>query len=108
MVRIFLIIAALVAITSGISALPPPVPSTGVVEREIEKEYEGEPLAPTREVPAVQIDIPSERFQLPWGKKIQVDHVKIIGNDSISTRELKRCIKKHLHQSLSLQDIYDV
>ena len=108
MVKKFLFIAALVAITSGISALPPPVPSAGVVEREIEKEYEGEPLAPTREVPAVQIDIPNERLQLPWGRKVQIDRVKIIGNSSISTRELKRCIKKHLHQKLSLQDIYDV
>jgi len=107
MVKKYLVPLFFIAITS-VSALPPPVPSAGVVERELEKEYEAEPLAPTREVPAIQIDIPKERLQLPWGKKIHVDDIKIIGNDSISTKELKKCIKKHLHQKLSLQDIYDL
>lgn len=107
MVKKYLCIAFFVA-TASVAALPPPVPSAGVVEREIEKEYEGEPLEKAREVPAVQIDIPRERLELPWGRKVQVDDVKIVGNHSISTKELKRCIRKHLGQKLALQEIYDV
>jgi hypothetical protein len=43
-------------------AAPPPVPSAGVVERELEKEYKGKPLEPTKEIPSIQIDIPEERL----------------------------------------------
>src|SRR5581483_3926921 len=107
MMKKCLLFALFVAMAS-VSALPPPVPSAGVVEREIEKEYEGKPLEPTREVPAIQIDIPKERLYLSWGRKVHVDDVKIIGNASISTKTLKKCIKKHLHQKLSLQDIYEM
>jgi hypothetical protein len=41
-------------------AIPPPEPSAGIVERQLEKDYEGTPLEPDKRVPGVQIDIPEE------------------------------------------------
>lgn len=93
---------------ASLIGLPPPVPSGGVVEREIEKEYEGKPLEAGKEVPAIQIDIPEERLDMPEGKKIFIKKVKIHGNESISTKMIQSWIKGYLNKELSLKDIYQI
>jgi hemolysin activation/secretion protein len=94
--------------TCFLAALPPPVPSAGVVERELEKEYEGKPLSPNKEVPAIQIDMPKEKLDFPFGKKVLIKHLKIIGNDSISSSSIIHWVKGYLGRELSLRDIYDL
>ncbi len=89
-----------------LAAIPPPVPSAGIVERELEKEYEAKPFEQNKEIPQIQIDIPRETLDLPTGKKIFVRQVKIQGNESILTSEISSWIKEYLNQKLSLQDIY--
>lgn len=89
-------------------AAPPPVPSAGVVERELEKEYEGKPLELKKEIPEIKIDIPKERLHLPVGKKIQIDRVKIHGNASIPEHVLCKHIDGCIYKELSLVDIYDL
>jgi len=91
-----------------LAAAPPPVPSAGVVERELEKEYEGRPLEPDKQVPAIQIDIPREKLKLPVGKKVLVEDIAIQGNDSISTCEIAGQVTEYLHRKLSLRDIYEL
>jgi hemolysin activation/secretion protein len=92
--------------TQMLSAIPPPVPSAGVVEREIEKEYEGEPLLPDKEIPAIQIEIPDEKLDLPEGEEIYVEDIEIIGNDSISSDEIKSWVECYLGNKMSLKAIY--
>src|SRR5271154_3332730 len=75
-------------IVGTLSAAPPPAPSAGIVEREIEKEYDGKPLEPNKNVPAIQIDIPEERLNLPEGRKVFVSCVKVQGNESIPEKKL--------------------
>lgn len=89
-----------------LSAYPPPVPSAGVVERELEREYEGKPLEPGREIPPIQIDIPRERLDSLDGRKVFIHRVEILGNESIPTGEILNCINHFLDQDLSLGDIY--
>ncbi len=91
-----------------LEAIPPPVPSAGVVERELEKEYEGKPLEPDKEVPAIQIDIPKETLQIPEGKKVCVRGVEIKGNQSISTQEILKWLQKYIDKKLSLREIYEL
>jgi hemolysin activation/secretion protein len=91
-----------------LAALPPPVPSAGVVERELEREYEGKPLEPDKEVPAIQIDIPKEKLEIPDGIKVFVDQIEIKGNESISSKEIIRWLREYLHKELSLRDIYEL
>lgn len=100
----FLIIFFLIA--SQLVAIPPPLPSAGVVERELEKEYEGKPLEPEREVPAIQIDIPKEVLEIPDGKKVFIRHIQIKGNESLQTAEINSCLIDCLPSELFLSDIY--
>lgn len=94
--------------TVRLVAYPPPVPSAGVVERELEREYEGRPLEPEREVPAIQIDIPKEKLEIPDGKKVFIHRVEIVGNESFSKQEICSWINGCLERELSLKDIYDI
>lgn len=103
---IYLSVCSLAAVP--LAAIPPPLPSAGVVEREIEREYDANPLDTTRNVPAIQIDIPKECLEIPEGKKILVHQIEIKGNESISSREICGWIKDYLHRDLSLREIYEV
>jgi hemolysin activation/secretion protein len=100
----FFLLAAL-----PLTAAPPPLPSAGaagVVERQLEKEYEGQPLEPTREIPSIQIDIPEEKLEMPEGKKVFITGLEIHGNVSLSTKELLSLIEGNIGQELSIKDIY--
>ncbi len=92
----------------SLMAVPPPVPSAGVVEREIEKEYDGRPLEPEKEVPAIQIDIPEERLEIPDGKKLVVQNVEIQGNEAIPTWEILSWIEGYIGCELSLKEVYEL
>jgi len=102
-----LVICSLLA-SSQLAALPPPVPSAGVVERQLEKEYEGKPIEPRRELPAVQIDIPKEKLEISEGANVLVEHIAIQGNDSIASQEIYCQIRKYLGRELSMREIYDL
>jgi hemolysin activation/secretion protein len=91
-----------------LAAIPPPVPSAGVVEREIEKEYEGHALLPHKDVPAIRLDIPKEKLKLPKGKKIFVGKIEIHGNRAIEKHEIMKWIHGHLDRKMSLKDIYEL
>src|ERR1700729_4229567 len=60
------------------------IPSAGVVERELEKEYEGRPLTPFEKMPSVQIDIPEQKLIFPEGQKVLIKSIKICGNTCFS------------------------
>ena len=92
----------------SLSALPPPVPSAGVVERELQKEYEAKPLDQDKSVPAIQIDIPKERLDFPNSRKVMVRRIEVKGNDSISSKHIKRWVKDYLDKELSIKDIYEM
>lgn len=99
---------AFVFFATQVSAIPPPVPGAGVVERELEREYEGQPLEPEREIPPVQIDIPKEKLELPDGKKVFVREVVFKGNTSIRSEEIRCWVKNYLNRELFLGDIYEL
>lgn len=89
-------------------AEPPPVPSAGIIERELEKEYEAKPLEPNKQTPEIQIDIPEERFEIPDGTSVFVSSLKFVGNDSISHKILTERLRSELNQNLNLSEIYQI
>jgi len=105
--RLFYLIIFLAASMELLSA-PPPVPSAGIIERELEREYEGKPLEPDKEVPDIQIDIPKEKLEIPDGRKVYISRIKIKGNESISTKEILCWFKNYLNRELSLKDVYEI
>lgn len=89
-------------------AYPPPVPGAGIIERELEEDYNGKPLLPDREIPAIQIDIPEERLSFPDGKKVFVKEIIVKGNCAISSKKIHCWIAEYENQELSISDIYEV
>ncbi len=100
--------ACLCVCFNSLSALPPPVPSAGVIERELEKEYESKPLELEKQIPSIQIDIPEERLKMPEGKKVLIKKISFKGNESVSDKELQRWVKGYVDKELSLDDIYSL
>ena len=90
---------------ASLVAAPPPVPSAGVIERQLEKEYEAQPLEPEKSVPQIQIDVPKEQLSLPEGTKISVCKICVHGNDTISSKEICDLLDSDIHCSLSISDI---
>lgn len=89
-------------------AHPFPIPSAGVVEREIEREYEAMPLELDKFIPPFQIEIPEEKLEFPEGKKVFLESVQIQGNDVISCVEIASWLNDRLNQDFSIQDIYEL
>ncbi|MBN1914948.1 MAG: ShlB/FhaC/HecB family hemolysin secretion/activation protein [Parachlamydiales bacterium] len=89
-------------------ATAPPVPSSGVIERQLEKEYETEPLKPDRKIPQIEIDIPEERLSMPEGLKVYIREIRLKNNEALSSTAILKQIENRLHCSLSLCDIYDI
>lgn len=97
---------AFTPVLASLEAFPPPVPSAGVVERELEKEYEAKPLEQDKQVPGIQIDIPKERLEMPEGKKVLIREIIFRGNTAVSSEELCRWIGECVDRELSLRDLY--
>lgn len=91
-----------------IQAFPPPVPSAGVVERELEKEYEAKPLEPEKQVPSIQIEMPKERLHFVSHKKVFIRSLVVEGNESISTERIQKWVHGYMNRELTIQEIYDL
>ncbi|GAB5411008.1 MAG: POTRA domain-containing protein [Chlamydiales bacterium] len=84
------------------------MPSAGIIERELEKEYEASPLDAERDLPAVQIDIPKERLELPEGASVFVKEIQIVGNSVLSDRDLGRVKAVYEGKDLSIKEVYEL
>ncbi len=87
-------------------AIPPPAPSAGVVEREIQQEYEAKPLPLEKDIPTVDVDIPEEKLSLPSGQSVLIQEVKIEGNKAVQEKEIQEWIKDEVGKELSIEEIY--
>lgn len=89
-------------------AAPPPVPSAGVVERELEKEYEASPLEEGKEIPSIQIDIPEEKLEIPDGGCVEVSRIEIRGADAVCAAEAEGWVEDYAGRKLCLKEIYEI
>ncbi|MFA5250617.1 MAG: ShlB/FhaC/HecB family hemolysin secretion/activation protein [Parachlamydiales bacterium] len=92
-------------------AAPPPVPSGGVIERELEKEYEAEPLEPERRLPEIEIEVPKEQLKIPAGLKVKISGLEIRGNEALASREIKKRLQQSFgsfDRALSIGEIYEL
>lgn len=94
--------------THQLHAVLTPIPSAGVIERDIEREYEAKPFTLHMDTIDLQIDIPEEKLDLPEGKTVLIKEVQIYGNDSICCEHLLNCINDSLNKELSIRDIYEM
>jgi len=102
-----LILIAL-AVPAFLAAIPHSFPSAGVVEREIEREYESKPFELKREIPTIEVDIPDERFSMASDVTVFIQNIEIEGNTVITEKDIQKCIRGYCGQELTLCEIYQI
>ncbi len=96
------------SLLASLYAHPPSAPSGGVVEQQLKKEYEEEPLELKREVPTMQIEMPKKRLELPKGTKVFIKKLEIRGNKSVKTEEICSWVNCQPNREFSNEDIYNI
>lgn len=104
------ITVVLLIITSALflsfKPLPREVAGAGIVEKQLEKEFEGQLFDIHKPMPPLQIDIPEEHLELPEGVRVYIGCVKICGNETFSTQFLEEAVQEFCDCDLCLKDIY--
>lgn len=85
----------------------PPVPPAGVVDRQIEQEYEAKEVQPQKEVPLLEFDLPAEELDI-GGEQITIYGVDLSGNTVVHSRILKRILKPYLGKPLTMKELRDM
>lgn len=94
----------LVGTSLGASSQSPPVPPAGVVDRQIEQEYEVKEVEPTKEIPLLEFDLPPEELDV-GDEKVIIRSVEVSGNTAIRGRVLRRLLKSYLDRPLSMKEL---
>jgi hemolysin activation/secretion protein len=84
-----------------------PVPPAGVVDRQIEQEYDAKEVEAEKQIPLLEIDIPEKTFDM-GDEKTLINSVKFKGNTVISSRTLKKTLKEFMGKELSMKEIYEM
>ncbi len=61
------------------SAQSPPVPPAGIVDRQIEQEYEVKEVEPQKQIPLLEFDLPKEELDV-GEEKVTIRSVEVSGN----------------------------
>lgn len=85
----------------------PPPPPAGIVERQIEAEYEAEKIDAEKEIPLLEIDLPEKQLVLS-GETVHIKRITFSGNEIIPSRELDKVVQPYLNRDLSMQDIREM
>ena len=86
---------------------PPPVPPAGVVERQIEQEYEVQKIDPEKQIPLLEIDIPEKKLDIGKGT-VYLKKIIFEGNDVFSSDVLKRKAKGYLGRDITMQEVQEI
>jgi len=85
----------------------PPPPPAGVVERQIEQEYDAKKVDPEKEIPLLEIDVPDKQFNV-GSLSVHVKEVVFSGNQAISSKQLRKIAEPYLGRDLSMKEIQEL
>lgn len=112
MTHMHLILALLLLFSPYLAASsftsPPASTSAGVVERQIEKEYEAKPLEPRKDVPLLEIDLPEDQLYMKSGATIDLKAVEFKGNTLLPDRELMKLTVPYLYRKVTMREIREL
>jgi hemolysin activation/secretion protein len=86
---------------------PPPIPPAGVVDRQIEQEYEVKEVEPTKEVPLLEFDSGTEELDV-GDEKVTIHSVELSGNTVVRSCVLSRILKPYLNRPLSMKELREM
>ena len=82
-----------------------PSASAGILERQVEREYQVETLTPSKEVPLLEIDIPEKRLEIPEGASAYIKTIRIEGNTSLSSKEIQSLVSPYEGREITGKDV---
>lgn len=85
----------------------PRSPPAGVLERQIEQEYEAKEIEPEKEIPLLEVDIPEQQLDL-GGHTLFVESIEFSGNTIFSSRALKKLAQSYLKKDLSMKELQEL
>lgn len=84
-----------------------PVPPAGVVDRQIELEYDAKEVDAEKQIPLLEVDIPEKTFDMGEESTL-IQAVKFKGNTVISSRTLRKTVREFMGKELSMKDIHEM
>ena len=87
------------------SAGGPSSASAGIVEKQIQQEFNVKGLPSDKPMPLLEIDIPENQLHLPEGISAYIDHIYLDNTTLLSKEELNKTIYPYLHKELTGQDV---
>ena len=90
-----------------LSAAPLLVPSSsgGIIDKEVEQQYEAKPISPEKEMPVVEVEIPEEGLNKPAARKVFIKKVEIEGNEIFSAEDLNGIIGSYENRDLTVENM---
>ncbi|MES2345551.1 MAG: ShlB/FhaC/HecB family hemolysin secretion/activation protein [Chlamydiota bacterium] len=93
----------------GYAVFPTPPPAdAGIIEKEIERQYEARPIPPEREIPLFETDIPKEQLQIEGDVQVYISHVEIRGSTLYSDKQLQKIVGPYVRRKLSMPQIQEL
>ena len=86
----------------------PPSGAAGVVERQIQEEYDTTQIPPEKEYPLIEIDEPADQLRLPDRVHFALDNIEFEGNTVFSAESLEKIARPYFRDNCSMQDIRDI
>lgn len=95
------------SLVHAVFPVPPPA-DAGIIQKEIEREYEAKKIPPEREVPMLDIEVPKEQLQIEGDVKVYISKVELAGATIYSEKKLQRLLAPYLQKQLSMQQIQEI
>ncbi len=101
--------AALLCSQDGFSEfVGPPNTSAGIVEKQIEREYQDQNVTPTREVPLLEVEIPEEQLMMGDDETAFIQKITLEGNDIFSKKVIRKILAGYEGKELKMRDIKEL
>lgn len=107
-VRYVAFVLVLIPLLVSAESLKIPSSSGGIIDKEIEAQYETPEISPDKEVPSVEIDIPEQELDMPEGKKILLKKIVLQGNTIFSSKQLQDILTPYEGTEMSMKDIQEI
>jgi hemolysin activation/secretion protein len=84
---------------------PPPSSNAGIIDKQIQRDYEVEVTSPTKDIPIIEEDVPKDTLTIPEGISVQIDAVNFVGNTVFSEKQLKKLISPYIGKKIDGKDL---
>jgi len=93
-----------------LSAAPLQIPSSsgGIIDKEIEQQYETKPISPDKDIPLVEVEIPEETLDMPDSEKVFIKKIEVSGNEIFSAKDFKKIVDSYEGRDLSIKDMNEL